>query len=162
MKGAILFMNLKLRLVTLPAMRVAAARGFGASPESIAWEKILNWANENGISAERGKTRFFGFNNPNPSHGSPNYGYEQWMTVADDVKGSGDIEVKDIPGGVYAVAKCTLSNIGDAWLSLVASVEESNYEMRDGHCLEECLSSVPAGFPDSTFDLYLPIASAEK
>lgn len=147
-----------LRLVTLPPMRVASARGFGTSPEPIAWDKLLNWAKDNGIPTEQGETRFFGFNNPNPSVGSPNYGYEQWMTVPEDVSGSGEIQVKEFPGGLYAVTRCTLGNIGEAWMSLIASVERSSSETGNGQWLEECLSSAPAEFPDAVFDLYLPVS----
>lgn len=146
-----------LQLVTLPRMKVASARGFGASPEPIAWEKILKWAKDNGISTEQGQARFFGFNNPNPSAGTSNYGYEQWVTVSQDVKGSSEVQVKEFAGGLYAVARCTLGNIGEAWQSLVASVEQSSYEIGSGQCLEECLSSAPAEFPNAVFDLYLPV-----
>ncbi len=152
--------EVKVRLVTLPRMRVALARGFGASPEPIAWEKLLNWARDNGISTELGKTRFFGFNDPDPSVGSPNYGYEQWMTVPQDVNGSGEVQVTEFAGGLYAVARCTLGNIGEAWRSLAASVEQSNCEIGSGQCLEECLSSAPAKFPDAVFDLFLPVKKA--
>jgi hypothetical protein len=41
-------------------------------------------------------------NNPNPSPGSPNYGYEFWMTVAGNTP-EGDITVKDFEGGLHAV-----------------------------------------------------------
>lgn len=149
--------EIEVRIVSLEPTRVASARGFGASPEPIAWRKLLEWARANGIPAEQGKTRFFGFNNPNPSAGSPNYGYEQWMTVAHDVNGNGEVQVKDFAGGLYCVTGCTLANIGEAWQSLVTWAERSKYGEGSGECLEECLDAVPAKFPDAVFDLYLPI-----
>ena len=73
--------KLDVRIVQLEPLRVASALGFGPSPEAIAWEKILGWARQNGLpdAASTGATgkpapRFFGFNNPSPSPGSPNYG----------------------------------------------------------------------------------------
>ena len=50
-----------------------------------------------GVDVE--KARFFGFNNPNPSPGSPNYGYEQWLTVGPEVQAEGGIVIKEIPPG---------------------------------------------------------------
>ncbi|NNK92581.1 MAG: MerR family transcriptional regulator, partial [Acidimicrobiia bacterium] len=66
------------RIVELEAMRVAAALGFGPEPESEAWGKLMTWARA--TNHLDGTQRYFGFNNPNPMPGSPNYGYEQWMT----------------------------------------------------------------------------------
>lgn len=122
--------NIKLdvRIVQLEPLRVASALGFGPSPEAIAWEKILGWARQNGLLPEGDATqpetsgvRFFGFNNPSPSPGSPNYGYEQWMTVGPDVVGSGEIPIKEFPGGLYAVTRCELRNIEATWKALVRS-----------------------------------------
>jgi DNA gyrase inhibitor GyrI len=79
------------------------------------------------------------------------------MTVSQGINGSGEVQVREFAGGLYAVARCTLENIGEAWQSLVASVEQSSYEIGSGQCLEECLSSAPAEFPTATFDLYLPV-----
>lgn len=149
--------TIEVRIVKLEPSRVASARAFGPSPESIAWQKLLTWARANGMPTEQGKTRFFGFNNPNPSAGSPNYGYEQWMTVANNVTGSGEVQVKQFPGGLYCVTRCTLANISEAWQALVAWAEQSKYKEGNGVCLEECLSTVPAEFPVAVFDLYLPI-----
>jgi hypothetical protein len=73
--------ELNMRIVKLDAMRVASAQGFGENPEEQAWEKLLAWAEPQGLLADQDAVRFFGFNNPNPSPGSPNYGYDQWVTV---------------------------------------------------------------------------------
>jgi hypothetical protein len=73
--------KLDVRIVHLETMRVASAVGFGANPEEQAWNKILAFAKAKGLPEKPEETRFFGFNNPDPSPGNPNYGYEQWMTV---------------------------------------------------------------------------------
>ncbi|NIW49114.1 MAG: MerR family transcriptional regulator, partial [Gammaproteobacteria bacterium] len=67
--------ELPVRIVKLEPMTIASTYGFGEQPEIEAWEKLLSWAREIGLSLK--DHRFFGFNNPNPSPGSPNYGYEQ-------------------------------------------------------------------------------------
>jgi hypothetical protein len=83
--------ELQVRIVQLEPMRVASALGYGESPEPQAWEKILAFAEAKGL--DPGEARFFGFNNPSPSPGSPNYGYEQWMTVGPDVEGEEEITI---------------------------------------------------------------------
>ena len=50
---------------------------------------------------DRGKHRLFGFNNPDPSAGSPNYGYEVWIVVdRDEMTPEDGVEIKAIPGGL--------------------------------------------------------------
>lgn len=153
--------DIEVRIVTLEPMRVASAYGFGAQPEEIAWRKLLAFAEAKGL--DQGSARFFGFNNPDPSPGSPNYGYEQWMTVGPDVEGEGDITIKEIPGGLYAVTRLEgLSEIGERWKQLVLWAKTSQYRFANRQWLEELLS--PPGnlseamVPEAmVFDLYLGV-----
>ena len=151
--------DLNVRIVQMEPMRVASAHGFGTEPEPQAWEKILAFAEARGI--DTGEVRFFGFNNPNPSPGSPNYGYEQWMTVSPGVEGEGEITIKEIPARRYAVARCEgLSTIGKVWQDLVLWFEDSPYK-KPAHwcqCLEELLTRPGLPYEEYVFDLYLPIA----
>lgn len=156
--------TLDVRIVELEPMRVAATLGFGPSPEAEAWAKLLRWAEEQGLLQGAQAHRFFGFNNPDPSPGSPNYGYEQWMTVDPQAQPCDDVEIKDVAGGRYAVTRCTLDEIGPAWQALVHWIEESQWHMGAGQCLEECITSPLNGGLDASagatvMDLYLPITS---
>jgi effector-binding domain-containing protein len=139
-------------------MRVASALGFGQTPEELAWNRILAFAEAKGIDTT--KARFFGFNNPDPSPGSPNYGYEQWMTVGPDLEGEGEVEIKEIPARRYAVTRCEgLDTIGQDWKNLVTWFEDSPYK-KPPHfyeCLEELLTPPGAPYEEYVFDLYLPI-----
>ena len=83
-----------------------ARDGFGASPEELAWGTLLEWARASGLLDAELAPHFFGFNNPNPSAGNPNYGYEQWITVGPDVADGAGVTIKEFPGGLYAVARC--------------------------------------------------------
>ena len=149
----------EVRIVQMEPMRVASAHGFGTTPEEQAWGKILAFAEAKGIDPK--DARFFGFNNPNPSPGSPNYGYEQWITVGPDVRAEDEITIKEIPARQYAVARCEgLSTIGEVWRQLVLWFEDSPYKKPPhwSECLEE-LHTMPDVPPeDFVFDLYLPIA----
>ena len=68
--------QLDVRVEKLPPMRVASLWGFGPQPEDIAWQKLRAWAGPRGLLDKPEEHPIFGFNNPNPSAGSPNYGYE--------------------------------------------------------------------------------------
>jgi DNA gyrase inhibitor GyrI len=150
-------MSEQVRIVKLDPARVVSAYGFGPEPEGAAWDKILAWAKKKGLDISA--HRFFGFNNPNPSPGSPNYGYEQWMIVGPDAEPEGDLRVQECYGGLYAVARCEgVQNIGPAWQGLVQWREDSKYKHAHHQWLEECLSPPETTPPDKlVFDLYLPI-----
>lgn len=151
--------ELQVRIVSMDPMRVARAIGFGASPEELAGAKMLAFMASRGLRFE--DVRWFGFNNPSPSPGSPNYGYEVWVTVGPDVQAEGDVTIKEIPARRYAVARCEgLSHIGEVWRRLVLWFEASPYR-RPAHwhqCLENLLTPPAVSYEEYVFDLYLPIA----
>jgi DNA gyrase inhibitor GyrI len=155
--------NLEVRIETLPAMRVACFNGFGPSPENLAYGKLLAWARERHLLDS--PRRFFGYNNPDPSPGSPNYGYDAWMTVDPGVPVDGEARSIDFPGGLYAVTRVHAGPQGegifDTWQALAAWVENSRYkaEFRHRICLEESFSILDPQ-PDGSFtlDLFEPIA----
>jgi AraC family transcriptional regulator len=152
----------EMRIVKLEPMRVASFLGFGESPETLAWEKLFAWARPKGLLDNPEQHRLFGFNNPNPSAGSPNYGYEVWIVVDADQEPDGDAKILDFDGGLYAVTQCPVPKgqfdvIGATWKKLVAWREDSKYKCGPHQWLEE---SLPLNPPDTEFvlDLYLPIA----
>jgi effector-binding domain-containing protein len=150
--------DLKVRTVELEPMRVAYALGFGTSPEFEAWDKILAFGRSKGLLEDPDEARFFGFNNPDPSPGSPNYGYEQWMVVGDDVDPEGDVKIKEFSGGLYAVTQFKgIENIGEVWKQLVRWQEDSQYKVGHHQWLEELLTPVDAPPEEYVFDLWLPI-----
>jgi len=155
--------QIEVKIVKLEPMRVASALGFGKEPESIAWIKILAYATARGLNPDDPEHRFFGFNNPDPSLGSDNYGYEQWMTIGPDISGNEEIAIKEIPEGLYAVTRFKgLENIGKTWQALVHWFEDSKYKRPSNwaQCLEEFILSPIGPIPpeEMVFDLYLPIS----
>lgn len=150
----------EVRIVNLPAMHVACAYGFGSSPEAIAHEKMNAYLEAQGWMEGYG-TQYvhFGFNNPNPSTGSPNYGYEIWVTVEADAQPLGEVTIKDMPGGMYAVTRFTdLDKIGDEWKKLALWRERSAYKFGQHQWLENLLNPRESDLHKLVFDLYLPIA----
>jgi len=151
--------ELEVRIVRLEPMRVASAHGFGGSPEEQAGDKILAFLAARGLEFEQ--IRWFGFNNPDPSPGSPNYGYEVWVTVGPEVEGEGEVTIKQVPARLYAVTRFKgLENVGRKWKELVAWFEASPYKKPPhwDQCLENLLTHPRTPYSDYVFDLYLPIA----
>lgn len=155
--------ELNVRIVKLDPMRVAASYGFGAGPESIAWDKIKAYIVKHGLLQDGQPHRFFGFNNPDPSPASPNYGYEQWVTVGLEAQPEGDIQMKEFGGGLYAVTRANLAEIFQTWQALMAWRERSPYSWGSHQWLEEVLNWDPErsiddlGPENVQIDLYLPI-----
>jgi len=150
------------RVVELPSMRIASAIGYGKEPEGLAIEKLLAWARTRGLLAPSKQKRFFGFNNPNPSAGSPNYGYEFWITVEPEIETDGEIAVKQFGGGLYIVTHAnSVEEIVSKWQKLVTWLETSPYKLGQHQWLEETLFSADYDPMTASFDLYMPVMKAE-
>jgi effector-binding domain-containing protein len=140
-------------------MRVASVIGFGPSPEAQAAKKMRAFMAAKGLNWEG--VRWYGFNNPNPSPGSPNYGYEVWITVGPEVEGDGEVTIREIPARRYVMAHCDgLHRIGEDWKKLVLWLEQSRYRWpaHCSECLEHLLTHPDRPEAEYAFDLYLPIA----
>ncbi len=152
--------KLDIRIVHLEPMRVASAYGFGTQPENMAHEKMMAFLKSHNLLEGYGSTyRHFGFNNPNPSPGSPNYGYEVWVTVPLDTQPEGDVRIIDFMGGLYAVTRFeNLENITRVWQELIRWREDSHYHHACHACLENLLNPLEPDYKKWVFDLYQPIA----
>lgn len=165
--------DIEVKIVTLEPMRVAIAHGFGASPEIEAWQMIVDFLKDQGKLQDLKSLRFFGYNNPNPSPGSPNYGYDQWVTIDEDTEVTGEVKAYDFPGGVYAMTSFKgLSNITPVWGKLVQWHEDGGYKKPPNYlqCLEELtnpesfispqgeLNEAESVMEQWIFKLYLPVA----
>ena len=145
------------QLVGLRPMRVASVHGFGASPEGIAADKLAAWAGARGLLD--GAHRIFGFNNPSPSPGSPNYGYELWIEVGPAVAADAEAEIRTFDGGRYGVMRCRgVGNIEASWARLNTWRESAGYRLGRHQWLEEHIGPFPAAPDDLTLDLYIPLA----
>jgi DNA gyrase inhibitor GyrI len=154
--------DLAVRIVKLEPMTVASARAVGQSPEPQAWEELRAWAEPKGLLDDLDKHPVFGFNNPNPSPESKEYGYEFWISVEPGEKPEGDVEIKQFPGGWYAVTSCRLTgepNVLETWKLLWEWVQSSEYQWRRTHELER--PKDPTAPEDKLeLELYLPIEEA--
>jgi len=148
------------RIIELPPMRVASALGFGEAPEGAAWEKLFGFLHKKDLWDEMESLSYYGFNNPDPTPASPNYGYEQWVTVPEKVDGDQEITIKMFGGGLYAVSRCVgIPNIFSAWRSLFAWREDSPYLPGTHQWLEKWVNPVKGeqSEKEMIMDLYIPI-----
>ena len=150
--------ELDVRIIKLEPIRVASFYGFGASPEIEAMEKLIAWAKPKGWLDNIDDHRIFGFNNPNPSHGSPNYGYEFWITVGLEVEPEGDVRIEEFLGGLYAVTRCRgVGTITETWNRLCEWVMDSRYHLARHQWLEAHIGPFPAPLDEMTLDLHAPV-----
>jgi len=148
--------EMKVKIVRLAPMRVASIHGYGSSPEIVAMANLHAWADASGRQIPG--RRVFGFNNPDPSPGSPNYGYEFWAELAEGETAGEGVEEKSFSGGLYAVTRVVgIPEITPTWKRLVAWMEDSPYELGRHQWLEEHVAGTATQENDLTLDLYLPI-----
>jgi len=152
--------KIEVRIASLPGMRVASSYAFGMSPEEEAWKPIRRFAEERGIDPASENYRTFGFDNPAPSPGSPEYGYEIWMPIGLDADVSPPLIVKNFDGGSFAVSRIVgLSCIGPGWKDLIAWLEDSPLEWLSERfeMMEELLNPAEPDPERWSFALYIPI-----
>ncbi len=157
--------KLQVEIVRLAPLQVASFYGFGTEPEFQAAAKMLAWAEPRGLYDGGTVHRVFGFNNPSPTAGSPNYGYEFWLELQDGEAGTaaadmrdGDVELKSFAGGMFAVARCRgVGAVPDTWRQLVTWLEDSRYTMSHSQCLEQHTGCINGDIEALEFALYQAI-----
>lgn len=149
--------ELEVRIVRLEAMRVASVYAYSATPEHDAWGKLEAWAGPKGLLDDPEGHPTFGFDNPDPSPDSPRYGYEFWIKVGPEIEPQGDVRIQGFYGGLYAVTRCKLANIGETWGQLHKWVEDRVYKSAYHRALEKA-QNPGASDDELILDLYYPIA----
>ena len=100
----------------------------------------------------------YGFNNPQPTSETSEYGYELWISVDAQACVPKGVGLKDVEGGVYAVISCRLGpELPQCWKTLLRWVHTSDRRWRRGvHELERVTNPLAAP-ADVVVDLCLPI-----
>ncbi|MHA2140349.1 MAG: effector binding domain-containing protein [Candidatus Thorarchaeota archaeon] len=157
--------ELEVRIEKLEPMHVARFQAISKSPENDAWIKLKTWAEPRGLLDDIKKHPVFGFNNPNPSPGKREYGYEFWIKVGKGIASEGDVEIKEFEGGLFAVTTTPLKadpvyedghHFIGAWKRLEEWIKSSKYEFGDQQCLERA-HDPGASEDDLILDLYWSI-----
>lgn len=172
-KQDIIVENLKnVRIVLLPTCTVASYHFKGENPEETVGAQMDKFVRESRLYELKPDARLFGFNHPNPSANSPQYGYEDWVTIPEDMEVPAPLIKKYFAGGLYAAHTIKFGDFHE-WSLLSKWVSDnekytSNYSRQGeeimGGCLEEHLNWVyashmewPENFIDGQLDLLLPI-----
>lgn len=150
--------GLDVRIERLSPMRVAWVRVVGPSPEQEAWGLLNAWARPAGLLEDPVAHPVFGFNNPPPTRGTPEYGYELWIAVGSETHPPDGIGLKEFEGGLFAVTSCPLGpDLPQRWKALLRWVHTSKHMWRrTAQELEHVLN--PSASPEETvLDLCLPL-----
>ncbi|MEJ2614701.1 MAG: GyrI-like domain-containing protein [Ignavibacteriaceae bacterium] len=134
--------------------------GFGKQPEEEATNKLLKWCKERNISIDDNKNVIYGFNNPNPTKDSPEYGYEFWLEVGMDEKPEGDARLIEYHGGNYAVTECTgVENMFQTWQALYKWCKDNKYKIGHHQALERIIDNF-SDINKIKFELCCPVILA--
>lgn len=151
--------DLNVRIEKLPRMWVASVLAFGEAPETDAWRRLREWAAPRGLLSDFDRHPIFGFNNPAPSPGGKEYGYELWIRVDGPEPGASAVTFKEFEGGLFAVTACRLHGDPDivaTWRRLWDWAQAGPYRWRRSQELEKVLNP-NAAEDELVLDLYLPI-----
>jgi len=119
--------ELDVRLEWLHASKAAYVHASGENPEETAMTKILDWATSKGLTQKSGPSLFG--RNTYPTEQPKPHGYEYYLTVNGDFAQEGDVEMKALPEGLYAVLRFTnLFAMHDAWMRLIKWAKDNGHE----------------------------------
>ena len=160
------------RIVLLPPCTVASYQFEGDNPEEKVGDVMDEFVRSNKLYEKKPDARLFGFNHPDPEEGKEFHGYEDWVTIPEDMEVPEPLVKKSFAGGLYAAYTINFPDFHE-WQFLAEWVEkneqyQANYcdesEKNMGGCLEEHLNWVYSshmGWPengiDGKIDLLLPI-----
>lgn len=161
------------RIVYLPPATVASIHFHCDEPEAHANEVMDKFVRESNLCEIKPDLRHYGFNHPNPSPdtppGSPDHGYEMWVTIPEDMTVPEPLTKKHFTGGLYAAHMIKMGDFHEwNWLCEWAQ-NNKEYEPNwgDPECmhglLEEHLNyinhiNLPNSEPDGMqLDLLIPV-----
>lgn len=169
--------SLNVRILHLPPYTVASYQYIGKNPEEQVGEVVSKFVQESKLYEKKPDARMFGFNHPNPGILEGDiYGYEDWVTIPEDMQLPEPMVKKRFEGGLYAVLTIHFPEF-QFWENLTQWVDENpdfeaNYSELGleimGGCLEEHLNWVyhaHLGWKEQEpgqIDLMLPVRRKEK
>lgn len=139
--------KMDIRIVYLPPATVASSHYFGKNPEDPSGEKLAEFIRKSNLPEIKPDFRVYGFNNPSPTNGKEEYGYEFLVTIPDEFEVTAPLEKKHFAGGLYA-AHCIKMGDFQEWqpfFELISKSAEYDIDWREpngmGGSLEEELNA---------------------
>lgn len=161
-----------IRIVLLPPCTVASYQFVGDEPEEKVGEVMDTFIRSSKLYEKKPDSRLFGFNNPEPEPGNDFHGYEDCVTIPDDMEVPAPLVKKHFTGGFYAAYTINFPEFHEWQFLLEWVTQNERYEMDYheesekvmGGLLEEHLNWVYSshmGWPengiDGMIDLLVPI-----
>lgn len=148
---------------TIPNKKVAFIRVFGNyDKEKIgkAWDKLFRFGKDKKLLNKQ--TGLYGISYDNPEiSDNENYEYNACISIENDFEPTGEIGIKEIKGGKFAVFafKGDYSNFNLIYQLIFKEwLFKSNYELRNAELFDKYLNSLIDTEPDNlTTEIYLPI-----
>lgn len=161
-----------IRIVLLPPCTVASYQYIGENPEEKVGDVMDKFVRSERLYEKKPDSRLFGFNSPDCGEDGMLHGYEDWVTIPDDMEVPAPLSKKHFDGGLYAAYTVNFPDFFE-WDFLKSWIENNERYQADysddaklnmGGCLEEHLNwvySAHTGWPlngiDGKIDLLLPI-----
>lgn len=161
-----------IRIVLLPPCTVASYQYIGENPEEKVGDVMDKFVRSERLYEKKPDSRLFGFNSPDYGEDGMLHGYEDWVTIPDDMEVPAPLSKKHFDGGLYAAYTVNFPDFFE-WDFLKSWIENNERYQADysddaglnmGGCLEEHLNwvySAHTGWPlngiDGKIDLLLPI-----
>ncbi|NVN94136.1 MAG: AraC family transcriptional regulator [Bacteroidetes bacterium] len=128
---------------TRKVIYIQVIEAYGGEKTAKAWEKLWSFVKEK-------KLYSFGMESLGVSHDDPSITdadkcrYDACVTIKKDVKPEGEIGVKDVEGGKYAIFKHVgpYDNLGEAYNQIYRNwLPASGYELRDVPCFDKYMNN---------------------
>ena len=161
-----------IRIVLLTPCTVASYQYIGENPEEKVGDVMDKFVRSERLYEKKPDSRLFGFNSPDYGEDGMLHGYEDWVTIPDDMEVPAPLSKKHFGGGLYAAYTVNFPDFFE-WDFLKSWIENNERYQADysddarlnmGGCLEEHLNwvySAHTGWPlngiDGKIDLLMPI-----
>lgn len=126
---------------------------------SQAWEKILRFIKEKRLFGFNQEYLGIAYNDPSITE-DDKCQYDCCVTISKDIKPEGEIGVKNIEGGKYAVFRFRGSSdkVGPVYNAIFNKwLPECNYELRDAPCFEKYVRFSKTNPGKNKTEVYIPI-----
>ncbi len=151
--------ELEVQFIHLLPMRVVSFHAVSVTPENDAWIKLREWAEPKGYFDDLDKNPIYGFDNPSPTPGKKEYGYEFWLVVDPDFK-SDEVKIKDVPESFNVVTRCNVEDItkdiGKAWTKILEWIKKHKIKIARKYGLEKVIVPSDSG-EGFILDIYVPV-----
>ncbi len=137
--------SVELKMERFKMIRAANVQSQAENPEEDAFDKIFEYAKNNGLTDKSG-VRLFG-RNFYPTDQPEPHGYEYYLTIKEDVKSSSEVVIRNIPEGLYASLRVKgIAEIPQGWKALFSMVESAGY--KQAGVIRRVYGWVTAGFEE--------------